>query len=96
MMSTLSIVLEALKIFRHMLDFRSSVSCFEFGKQTCGWAICMTTFATNFMSSSAVKINVLFVLGCGGVFWLMVAAYVLVANNMLPKCLFFVFQTPFV
>ena len=30
-MSTLSIVLAALEIFRHMLDFRSSVSCFGFG-----------------------------------------------------------------
>ena len=75
-MSTLSIVLAALKIFRHMLDVRFSVSCFGFGKQTCGWSICMTRFATNLMSCSAVKINVLFVLGCGGVFWLMVAAYV--------------------
>ena len=30
-MSSFSIVLPALEIFRHMLDFRSSVSCFGFG-----------------------------------------------------------------
>ena len=30
-MSTLSVVLAALEIFQHMLDFRSSVSCFGFG-----------------------------------------------------------------
>ena len=74
-MSTLSIVLAALEIFRHMLDFRSSVSCFGFGYKTCGWAVCMTTCATNFVSYSAVNENVLFVSGCGRVFWPMVAAY---------------------
>ena len=36
----------------------------------------MTTFATNLVSCSAVKVNVLFVLGCGRLFWLTVAAYV--------------------
>ena len=30
-MSTLNIVLAALEIFRHMVDFRSGVSCFGFG-----------------------------------------------------------------
>ena len=35
-MSTLSIVLATLEIFPHMLDFRSSVPCFEFRWQTCG------------------------------------------------------------
>ena len=30
-MSTLRIVLAALEIFRHMLDFRSNMSCFGFG-----------------------------------------------------------------
>ena len=30
-MSTFSIVLAAFETFRHMLDFRSSVSCFGFG-----------------------------------------------------------------
>ena len=59
-----------------MLDVRSSVSCLGFGKQTCGCAICMTTFATNLLSCSAEKVNVLFVLGCRRVFWLTVAAYV--------------------
>ena len=29
-MSTFSIVLAALEILRHMLDFKSGVSCFEF------------------------------------------------------------------
>ena len=61
-----------------MLCFSSSVSCFGFGKQTCGWAICMSTFATHFVSCSTVKINVLFVLDYGRVFWLMVAAYIFV------------------
>ena len=68
-MSTFSIVLVALEIFQHMLDFRSSVACFGFGQQTCGWAVCMTTFATNLVSCSAEKVNVLFVFGCGRVFW---------------------------
>ena len=64
-MSKLSIVLAALEIFQHILDFRSGVSCFGFGLQTCGWVICMTTLATNFVSCFAV--NVLFVLSCGRV-----------------------------
>ena len=37
--SNLRIFLAAWETFRHILDFRSSVSCFEFGQQTCGWAI---------------------------------------------------------
>ena len=71
-MSTLSIVLE---IFRHILDFRSIVSCFGFGLQTCGWIICMTTLATNFVSCLAVNVNVI----CFELresFWLTVVAYV--------------------
>ena len=65
-MSTFNIVLAASEALRHMLDFRSRVSCFGFGWQTCGWAICITMFATNVVNSSAVKVNVsLLVLGCG-------------------------------
>ena len=76
-MSTCNIVLAALETLRHMLDFKSSVSCFGFGQQTCGWAICMTTFTTNLLSCSAMKVNVSFVvLGCGRVLWLTVEAYV--------------------
>ena len=67
-MSTFNIVLAAVETLRHMLDFKSSVSYFGFGKQTCGWAICMTTCATNLVSCSAVKVNASFVvLGCGRV-----------------------------
>ena len=36
----------------------------------------MTTFATNLVSCSVVKVNVMFVLGCRRVVWLTVAAYV--------------------
>ena len=57
-MSTLNIILAALEIFRHMLDFRPSVSCFGFWWQTCDWAICMTIFAANFVICSAVNENV--------------------------------------
>ena len=67
-MSIFSIVLVALETFWHMLDFRSNVSCLGFGQKTCGWPICMTTFARNLVSCSAEKVNVLFVLGCGRVF----------------------------
>ena len=52
----------------------------------------MTTFATNLVSCSAVKVNesnVLFVLVCGRAFWHTVAACFLVVNHMLPKCLGF-------
>ena len=50
-MSTLGIVLATLEIFRHMLHFRSSVSCFGLGYQTCDWAIFWAIiFATNFVS----------------------------------------------
>ena len=87
-MSTLSIVLAELEFFWHMLDFRSIVSCLGFGKQTCGWAICMTTLATNFLSCSSVK-NILFVLGYGRVFCLRLGHIFLIANHMLLKCLFF-------
>ena len=38
-MSTLRIVLAALEVFQHMLDFRSSMSCLRLGWHTCGWAI---------------------------------------------------------
>ena len=44
MMSIFSIVLAALETFRHILDFRSSVSCLEFGEQTCGWAISLNSY----------------------------------------------------
>ena len=37
--SNLRIFLAAWETFRHTLDFRSSVSCFGLGQQTCGWAI---------------------------------------------------------
>ena len=57
-MSIFRIVSAALETLRHMLDFRSNVSCFGSGKQTCGWAIWITTFATNLVSCSAVKVNV--------------------------------------
>ena len=53
-----SIVLAAFETLRHKLDFRSSVSCLGFGYQTCGWAIWITTFATNLVSCSVVKVNV--------------------------------------
>ena len=53
-----SIVLTALETLRHMLDFRSSVSCLGFGKQTCGWAIWITIFAMNLVTCLAVKVNV--------------------------------------
>ena len=67
--STFRIIFAGLEALRHMLDFKSSVSRFGFGLQTCGWAIFMTTFATNFVSCSAVEVNVSFmVLGCGRVF----------------------------
>ena len=37
----------------------------------------MTTFATDFVSCSAISVNVsVLVLGCGRVFWLTVEAYV--------------------
>ena len=49
-MSIHRIVLAAFEILRHMLEFRSSVSCLGFGRQTFGWAICITTSATNFVS----------------------------------------------
>ena len=50
----------------------------------------MTTFATTFVSCSAVKVNVLFVLGCGRVVWLTVAAYVfwLLTTCCLNACFF--------
>ena len=68
-MSTFSIVLAALETLRHMLDFKSSVSCLGFGYQTCDWVISITTFATNFISCLAVKVNdSLDVLGCGRMF----------------------------
>ena len=38
-MSTLRIVLAALEVFQHMLDFRSSMSCLRLWWHTCGWAI---------------------------------------------------------
>ena len=55
------------------------------------------TFTTNLVSRSAVTVNVLFVLDCGRVFWLTVAAYVfwLLTTCCLNAC-FFVFRTPFV
>ena len=62
-MSIFRIVLAAFEILRHMLNFRSSMSCLGFGQQTCGWAICITTFATNFVSYSAVKEDACCVLG---------------------------------
>ena len=37
--STLRIVLAAFEILRHMLDFRSSMSCLGLGQHSCGWAI---------------------------------------------------------
>ena len=46
-----------------MLDFGSIVAFFELGWQTCGWATCMTTFATNFTSWSAVNVNIS-IFGC--------------------------------
>ena len=46
-MSTFMIVLAALQTLRHMLNFKSIMSCYGFQYQTCGLAICITTFATN-------------------------------------------------
>ena len=51
----------------------------------------MTIFATNFVSCSAVNVNVLFVLGYGRRFWLTVAAYVfwLLTTCCLNACLLY-------
>ena len=50
--SIFNIFLAAFDTLRHMLDFRSSVSCFGLGWQTCAWAIWITTFVTNLVSCS--------------------------------------------
>ena len=84
----------AFETFRHMLDFRSIVSLFGLEQKTCGWAICITTFAANFASWSAANMNVS-VFGCGRVFWLTTDSYVfLLIDHLLPECLLFVFWTP--
>ena len=57
-MSTLKKVLAAFEILRHMLDFKSNMSCLAVGQHTCGWASCITTLAANFVSCSALKRNV--------------------------------------
>ena len=44
---TPSMVFATLETFRHMLDFRLSMSCLGLGWHTCGWAIWMATLATN-------------------------------------------------
>ena len=35
---TFRMFLAALEILRHMLDFKSSMSCLGLGERTCGWA----------------------------------------------------------
>ena len=54
----------------------------------------MTTFATKFVSCSAVNENVWFVLGCGRVFWPTTVAYNfwLLTTCCLNAC--FLFRTP--
>ena len=96
-MSTFSIVLAALEFFLAHARFQISCVLLWIWVETCVLAICMTTFATNLVSCSAVKINVLFVLDCGRMFWLTVAAYVfwLLTTCCLNAC-FFVFRIPFV
>ena len=78
--SNLRIFLAAWETLRHMLDFRSNVSCFGFGEQTCGWVIWITTFATNLESVLAYHWGV----------WL------LVVNYMLSESLLFIFRTPII
>ena len=95
-MLTLSIVLAALEIFRHMLDFRSSVLLWiwvanlwlgylydHICHEFCELFGCESKCLTCFGLRESVLAY-----GCGICF--------LVVNHMLPKCLFCVFRTPFV
>ena len=101
MISTFSVFLAAVETLRHMLDFRSSV-LFWIGIANLymwlGDMIWITTFATNLISCSAVKLNVWVVWSCGRAFWLTTEAYVfwLLTTCCLNACFFFVFRTPFV
>ena len=93
-MSTLSIVLAAVEFFRHMLDFRSSVLL---------W-ICVANLWLGYLYDLICH-EFCELFGCESLICFVlqesVLAYscsicFLADNHMLPKCLFFVFQTPFV